>query len=218
MGDIIIGGEKYWTPVPVRLWTETGLEVIRGKGARARTQEIDLAVWHWTGGEGGAEQVFHVLQRRELGVEFCIDQNGIIYQFCDPKLVDTFDAGRVNRRSVGTEICNYGHRGPENTIPSRGYDRSMYSTVLNGRALAFAHFWPAQIASAIALADVLSRSLEIPRQVPWGMKGFVEPNTLSPERLDAFTGHVGHFHVSNKKMDPGLDLLHAFMSTWATEI
>ena len=218
MGDVIIGGRKYWVLGPVRPWTESGLEVVRGHGARKRTQKIDLVVWHWTGGEGGAEQVYRVLHRRELGVEFCIDHSGVIWQFCDPALVDTFDAGVVNRRSVGVEIANYGSRAPEDTVPSRGAERPRYTTILNGRARTFAHFWSGQIAAALSLADALSRALEIPRQVPRGMKGFVEPNTLPRERLVAFSGHLGHFHVSTQKIDPGLDLLEALRCAWTDEI
>ena len=54
MGEIIVGGKRYPVLGPVELWTETGLETTPGRGARKRRRKIDLGVYHWTGGEGGA--------------------------------------------------------------------------------------------------------------------------------------------------------------------
>lgn len=215
MSAIVVGGKKYPVPVPVHLWDETGYETAPGRGARKRKRTIDLAVWHWTGGEGDARQLFNVLNKRELGVEFYVDQKGEIWQFCDPALVDTFDAGYVNARSVGTEIANYGYkRGRNLPIPAKGRKRSTYTTILNGRRRTFAHFYTAQIAAALALGDALSTALKIPRAVPRGAKGFVNANFMRRTQIDAFQGHIGHFHCNDAKSDPGLDLLEAMRCSW----
>lgn len=219
MGDIIVGGKRFPVLGPVHLWDETGMETSPGRGARKRKRKIDLGVWHWTGGEGDATALFNVLNKRELGVEFYISQVGAIWQFCDPALVDTFDAGWINDRSVGTEIANYGYSwGQQRTVPAKGRTRSKYVTILNGKRRTFAHFWPLQIAAALSLAEALSKALSIPREVPLGMKGFVEPNLLERARAEAFQGHLGHFHVNAAKSDPGLDLLEAFRCAWTSEL
>lgn len=220
MGDVIVGGKRWPVLGPVELWTDTGLETTPGRGARRRNRKIDLGVWHWSGSENDAETLHRVLTKRELGVEFFINQAGVIYQFCDPKRVDTFDAGRVNDRSFGVEIACYGFKwGKNRKIPAKGRARPTYRTVMNGRPRTFAHFWPAQVAAAISLADAMSRACSIPRQVPTAGGGYwVEPDTLSPERLDAFQGHLGHFHVTRRKSDPGLDLLEAMRATFAAEL
>jgi hypothetical protein len=73
-----------------------------------------------------------------------------------------------------------------------------------------AKFWPQQMAAALSLADALSAALGIPREVPTDSSGNVFANTLNPAKLASFRGHVGHFHVSNQKIDPGLYLLDVF--------
>jgi hypothetical protein len=219
MGNaIVVGGKAFPVVAPVHLYSDTGMETTVGRGARKRRRKIDLAVWHWTGGEGDARQLFDVLNQRELGVEFFVDQQGDIWQFCDPALVDTFDAGWINDRSVGIEIANWGYEGPGRPIPSKGKKRPTYSTVQNGKPRIFAHFWPTQIAAALTLADTLSLALEIPRAVPRGAKGFVLPNFMPGKAINEFRGHLGHFHVSDVKQDPGLDLLEVFRCSWASEL
>lgn len=215
-GAIIVGGKPYAVPVEVKLYTETGLETTPGRGARKRRRDIDLGVWHWTGGEGSAQTLFRVLTKRALGVEFFIDHDGVIWQFCDPRLVDTFDAGRVNDRSFGVEIACYGFAwGKDRKVPRRGAGRPTYKCHLNGRTRTFAHFWPKQLAAGLALADAMSKACSIPRAVPETAGAFwTEPNTLSAKRLDEFKGHVGHFHITKQKSDPGLDLLEIFRTAW----
>lgn len=218
MADVIVNGKKFPVLGPVHLWDETGMETTPGRGARKRRRKIGLGVWHWTGGEGSANTLFRVLNKRELGVEFYIDQKGEIWQFCDPALVDTFDAGWVNDRSFGVEIANYGYRGRNRLAPAKGRGRKLYTTIMNGRSRTFAHFYPAQIAAALSLAEAMSKALGIPRTVPRGMTGFVESNYMNPERVRQFHGHIGHFHCSNVKSDPGLDLLQAFQAAFCATL
>ena len=221
MGDIIVGGKRYPVLGPVLNWHNHGIEFRAGEGHnKRRKQEIDLSVFHWTGSENSPRIMASVLKKRELGVEFAIDQDGTIWQFCDPLITDTADAGLVNARSVGTEIVNYGFTwGKDRKVPKKGMKRSLYKTILNGRTRTFAHFWPAQIAAALSLADALSSALPIPRQVPLFSGGYwVENETLKPDRLASFKGHVGHYHITNRKSDPGLDLLEALRCSFASEL
>lgn len=221
MGNaLVVSGKSYPVCVPVKLWTETGLEFRAGEGFnKRRRRDIDLAVWHWTGSENKPTVMARTLKRRKLGVEFAIDRDGTIWQFCDPVIVDTADAGRVNARSVGTEIVNYGFRRRGKPIPASGKKRTIYECTLNGRSRRFAHFLPQQIAAALVLADVLSTALPIPRAVPTDPTGdWLGVRVLPKELLDDFKGHLGHFHVSERKSDPGLDLLEAFWAAWTDEI
>lgn len=217
---LVIGGKEYPCIARILTWEDHGIEFKIGEGYnKRRREEIDLAVWHWTGGENPPPTMAAVLQRKKLGIEFSIDRDGIIWQFCDPLTVDTADAGRFNSRSVGTEIINYGFRGKNRPIPSRGKNRPTYTCELRGRRRQFAHFAPAQIAAAIAMADTLSAALPIPRAVPVDPEYLaVLGQTMTLEEGAAFKGHVGHFHLSANKSDPGLDLLEAFRAVWAVEL
>lgn len=219
---IIIGGREISCAARVKTWHEHGHEIKAGQGHnKRRRRDINLAVWHWTGGEGKPLTMAATLRRRKLGVEFAIDRLGVVWQFCDPLVVDTADAGRVNARSVGTEVICYGFRGPGQPVPKSGSNRPTYRCDFRGRNRRYAHFDMAQIAAALALADVLSARLPIPRRVPlYGadLGGGLMKRTMDAAELDTFQGHLGHFHVSNAKSDPGYDLLEALRVCWAEEL
>lgn len=198
-GAVVIGGESFPCAAEVRGWRETGFEFRPGRGARKRDRRPDLVVWHFTGGEGDAATVHRVLNERGLGIEFIIDRDGVIWQCCDPADVDTFDAGTVNRRSVGVEIVSRGIPGS-----GRGSDRGEYVARVHGHSVRFARFYPPQIHAALALAETLSAALDVPRRVP------IRMGALAPHELAEFSGHLGHLHVTRRKIDPGTELFDRF--------
>lgn len=220
---IIIGGDpvpvshpdtRY--PIPVFAWcdppgTVDVPEFKAGDGYnKERVHDIDLCVWHWTGGEAEPDRMAETLRRRKLGVEFAISRHGAIFQFCDPLWVDTADAGSVNHRSVGVEIINYGFRRwwKGYTAPRIARDRQLYQATTHGRTVKTAHFYEAQTSAALALADALHAGLGVPRRVPpLEVDSVYEPALLRDE--SRFQGHVGHYHVSKKKRDPGPALIEA---------
>lgn len=213
---LIVGGkvvpvvDAKGASIPVYNWHDHGMQFGVGDGGRKRREKIDLSVWHWTGGEGDVRLLYRVLETRELGVETFIDADGVIYQFADPLEVDTFDAGPYNPRSWGTEITNYGFTGPGRSSPNM--KRPTYRMRMHGRDHTFASFFPAQIASALALANAQSKALPIARAVPTGADGKLFAAEIPRPWLRAFSGHVGHFQLTAGKCDPGNDLLSAYLA------
>lgn len=214
--EIIVGGKHVGLGLPgertpiVLTWHDHGISFAPGEGYnKKRRLTIDLAVWHWTGGEGEPPAMAAVLKNRGYGVEFAIARTGVIYQFVDPLLVDTADAAGVNARSVGIEIVSYGFRQSSSgwQPPKAGHDRALREVSIHGQRVKTAAFYPAQLAAARALADGLSRALPIPRKVPLTAAGTPVTKSLPLTDLARFQGHVGHFHVTAQKLDPGPDFM-----------
>ena len=206
---LIIGGEVAPCDLPVYNWHDHGLEFKPGDGGRAvkPKQIVDLAVWHWTGGEGDYRAVYRTLQHRELGVELYI-ADGNIYQYCDPLVVDAFGAGHYNPRSLSIEMKNYGFRKDMRQVPQAGRSRPIFETVQNGKRRTFARFHPEDLRAAAALAKALSAAIpSIPPTTPVDQSGAPYPNYIPPHRMRLVKGHVGHYHLSLRKADPGPELL-----------
>ncbi len=214
--SLIIGGKEVHCDLPVANWHEHGMEAKVGDGSRRRNPKvpIDLFVLHWTGGEGDAHGCFAVLDQRELGVEFCIDREGDIFQFADPVLVDTFDAGYVNPRSAGVEITNYGFREIASQIPKYGRDRVIYETTMRGKRRKMARFYDTQIKAAIALADALTAAIPtLPRALLGKDANTLFTGSATRKQIAAYKGLVGHYQLTDGKSDPGTDLPEAIHAT-----
>ena len=204
-GEIIpVGPDEM--PVPCLGPLDHGIEYRPGEGHnRKRTEEIRACVWHWTGGERAPEKMARVLKRRGYGVEFAISKLGVVYQFADPLVVDTADVGGFNAPSVGVEMVNIGYRRVKGAwfIP---FGRKGYKARIHGVRRTYATFHPAQIRAAIWLAEALSSALPIPRCIPTNADGNLVLSTID---VDEYAGHLGHYHVTKRKLDPGTQLLEA---------
>ncbi len=202
---IVVGGEVFPVgpvelPIVVLGMQDHGIEFTPGEGHnRERSTPIRACVWHWTGGENEPEKMAKVLKRRGYGVEFAISKLGVVYQFADPLEVDTADVGGFNAPSVGVEMVNIGYRRPKGLmwIPSH---REAVKARLHGVRRTFATFTGPQLRAARCLADAISIALPIPRCVPLNADGELITSTIA---TDSFAGHLGHYHVTRRKIDPG---------------
>ncbi len=193
-GALVFGGVHYGCEVPTVLWTASGFEYKPGKGARTRTRKPRVLVTHHTAGEETPAGLYHVLTTHGLGVEFSIYPDGRLFQHCDPILVDTFDAGFANTWSCGVEIVN---AGVAPCKPQRF--RESYKARVNGRDIIYLRYTPKQLESYLALCNTVCDALKIPKVVPHQLR------TMGPAELDAFTGILGHFHLTEQKPDPGTE-------------
>ena len=177
------------------------------RGTTRRALKPNLIIWHWTGGENSAQTTYHTLINRNLGVAFCIDRQGVIYQFLDPVLYDPKDTGgRMGRRSISIEVANYGFRARGQRIPTRGRDRATDEERIHGVKVSCARFYPQQVESIAALTKVLCAELEIPLVFPREPTGQVAFRELDSEEKYVFRGVIGHFHKTDHKYDPGFQI------------
>jgi hypothetical protein len=224
---VIIGRKRYPVPgVRVLTWLEHGVQFRAGQGHnKRRIDDIDLAAWHWTGGENPPLTMAETLALRGYGIEWAIDGDGpldgysTIYQFVDPLIVNTADAGEVNGRSVGIEVVSYGVKSWDRgwQVPKRGADRRLTEQRIHGKTVQVAAFRRPQIRSARALARVISDVLEIPMRIPLLPNGKASGELFTPAQMRSFQGHCGHHNVSAKKLDCGTQLLEDLIDpAWET--
>lgn len=200
-GYIIVGGRHVPCAVPVEPWTVNRL-AFPGLGKRSAT---DLVVLHWTGGEGGAEQVHRTLRSKSLSVHFVVDADGAVTQHCDADMLCAHAAG-MNVRAVGIEVVNRA-TDEADRVPRRTLMREK----IRGRDTTYTAFLPAQVRSCIALCIALCEAYGLPLDVPRvAPGGDVLAREFTAQELAAYRGVCGHFHWSPAgKRDPGLAVLRA---------
>lgn len=208
-------------------------EVASARGAltaELAALQIDQVVIHydvaWT--SRNCFKVLHDL--RGLSCHFLLDVDGTLYQTLD--LVERArHAGAANDRSIGIEIAHPGpleltkdlakrySRDAEgvrfdlawlrNTTRTPGYvvrpaRPEPVAGRIQGQRLTMYDYTDAQYETLSRLLATLSRALpRIRLRVPRDAAGKVRNAVLSADELGAFSGLVGHYHVSKRKQDPG---------------
>lgn len=141
-------------PIPVYGPKDTGMEFTKNDGFnKKRRVAIRGGVVHYTGSENPPEVMFRTLNRRKLGVEYCITPLGSLYFFCDPLEVDTADAGAANKFTWGVEMISSGlvHKGKHVRPPKHMPPREKYKATVHGVELTYRRMYPAQLQTLFAL-------------------------------------------------------------------
>lgn len=198
---VICGGARVSCPLPVILWGESGLSFQE----RPRRKATRVVCLHWTGGEGDAAKVHHVLTTRKTSVQFFIDAAGVIWQFCDADR-ECVHAPGWNKTGIGIELQN---RGSDLTVKlPKGLSRSIVRERIHGRMLSYSDFTPLQVVSAVTLVRVLCGAFKLPVQVPVDDAGKVITRGLLPDQMARFSGVCGHYQsFGSNRDDPGPRLL-----------
>eukprot|EP00756_Hemistasia_phaeocysticola_P004058 Hpha_TRINITY_DN12611_c0_g1::TRINITY_DN12611_c0_g1_i1::g.49478::m.49478 len=197
----------------------------------ARTElHIDQVVVHYD--ECSTSQnCFKVLHdERGLSCHFLLDVDGTLYQTLD--IVDRArHCGRLNCRSVGIEIAHPGplevRRSTKEKykideigqlvydleklaegVRTRGFKvhpqrREAVRGQINGRDLTMHDFTAEQYGTLVRLLSTLSVHLRLRLDAPRDGDGKVRTDCLTEEEQDAFSGVLGHYHLSKLKVDPG---------------
>jgi N-acetyl-anhydromuramyl-L-alanine amidase AmpD len=191
---------------------------------------VDQFVIHYDA-SGTSRQCFRTLHDvRGLSVHFMLDIDGTIYQTLDVK-ERAWHATTSNDRSVGVEIANIGAYPPEAagvldrwyreghlTIPPEYGDGGVRTPaflgapiragpvtgVTQGRTLVQYDLTPQQYDSLIKLTATLCTVLPgIECNYPRDAHGDAFPDKLPDDRLGAYRGLLGHYHIQQDKADPG---------------
>lgn len=158
-------------------------------------------------GCSSADMCFAVLHNeRGLSCHFLIDNDGTIYQTIDLSLM-AYHAAEWNTASIGVEFCNRGDAKKEPNYYASGRfgpQRDVKPCKINGHTILAFDYTPAQYDAFTRLSRALQRLLpNLPAEFPQAGAGVQSWDTMPTSASFAFSGYIGHYHLTNQKWDPG---------------
>jgi hypothetical protein len=168
----------------------------------------NMIVTHWDA-TTSAEKCKRVLQARKISTHFCIDNDGVIYQYVDTNNI-AYHAGGVNKYSIGVDFSNAYYIKYNNYYFKKGLNLRpicKHSKVHGVTLRPHLGFYPVQLEAYKKLLSVLCREYNIPIQTPMINNDTADTGVVSEAKRGKYDGIVCHYHVSRNKIDcAGLDL------------
>ena len=195
----------------VVLWSEdNGLKIENGYTPYFKKRKINMFVNHWDVCLDSTSCV-RVLNKRNISVHFCIDNDGTIYQLLDTNHAAWHASSRkVNHRAIGIEIANAYYPKYQSWYKRKGFGERpmMEGAVVHGKELKpFTWFYPVQIQALQALWKSIHEGIGIPLECPLDDNGDNLTTTSRKVKSGTFKGFINHFHVTKGKIDcAGLDI------------
>ena len=173
-----------------------------------RQRKPNMIVTHWDA-TTSAERCKRVLQARKISTHFCIDNDGIIYQYVDTNNV-AWHAGGVNKYSIGIDFSNAYYLKYNDYYVKKGFNKRPIhkdSRVHGIKLRSHLGYYPVQIEAYKKLVKVLCDHYDIPIATPMVNDEVADTGVRSDAKRGKFDGIVCHYHVSRNKIDcAGLDL------------
>ena len=168
----------------------------------------NMIVTHWDVCTS-AEKCKRVLEARGISTHFCIDNDGIIYQYLDTNDVG-WHAGKVNNYSIGVDISNAYYTKYNSLYELKGFlPRPVLtdSWVHGIKLKPHLGYYKVQIEAYKRLVKTISRHYNIPLVVPTTDDGELMTGVHNSAASGKFKGIVCHYHLTRKKIDcAGLEL------------
>jgi len=194
---LLINGKR----VPIK-W-DTKIDLIKpGAFKKSRnTRKPIMIVTHWDAGTSAAS-CKRVLEARNISTHFCIDNDGVIYQYLDTNDVG-WHAGSVNSRSIGVDFSNAYYTKYNKTYKSRGFSARpiLKDSYVHGRKLKpHLGYYAVQLEAYKVLIKTLCEHYDIPLEVP-EENGKLLTGVHSGAAAAKFNGVVCHYHLTRRKID-----------------
>ena len=195
----------------VKLWSEPGgLKLSGGYTSYFKKRDIKMFVNHWDVCLS-SETCVRVLNKRNISVHFCIDNDGTIYQLLDLNHA-AWHAGskKWNHSSVGVEIANAYYPKYQSWYKRHGFgERPVLSgQTCHGRSMDdFLGFYDVQVEALKSLWQACHSAADIPYKCPVDKNGDTLKKVSSSAAANRFKGFVSHYHLTRRKIDcAGLDI------------
>lgn len=201
---ILVNGEK----LPID-W-DVKLDLIKPGAFRKYrgSRKPNMIVTHWDVCTS-AEKCKRVLEARNISTHFCIDNDGVIYQFLDTNDVG-WHAGKVNNYSIGVDISNAYYTKYNSLYQSKGFRPRpvLEDSYVHGvRLKPHLGYYPVQIEAYKHLVRTLCEHYKIPFVVPTTKEGVLMTSVHNGAARGKFKGVVCHYHLTKRKIDcAGLEL------------
>tara|TARA_Y100001972_G_scaffold32781_1_gene40615 strand:- start:5089 stop:5937 length:849 start_codon:yes stop_codon:yes gene_type:complete len=174
----------------------------------SRERKPNMLVTHWDA-TTSAEKCKRVLQARKISTHFCIDNDGLIYQYVDTNNV-AWHAGGVNKYSIGIDFSNAYYTKYNKWYEKKGFgERPVLkdSKVHGIRLKPHLGYYKIQIEAYKKLVAVLCNHYDIPVCTPMINNGFTDNGVVEEAANGKYKGIVCHYHLTRGKIDcAGLDL------------
>ena len=168
----------------------------------------NMIVTHWDACTSAAS-CKKVLEARNISTHFCIDNDGIIFQYLDPNDVG-WHAGKVNNYSIGVDFSNAYYTKYNATYKKRGFKERpiLKDSMVHGVKLKpHLGYYPVQIEAYKQLVKTLCQHYKIPLVVPLTENRSLLKKVHSDAARGKFDGIVCHYHLTRGKIDcAGLEL------------
>lgn len=199
-------------PIPIqwdKVATHLDDEGLRLSGGRSsyigKKRDVKFFVNHWDVCLSSTSCV-KVLNKRNISVHFCIDNDGTIYQLMDMNDAAWHAGGKAwNHSSIGVEIANAYYPKYQSWYKKHGYGERplIEGQEIHGKKMeTFTGFYPVQLEALKALWLACHEGLGIPLKAPdvkWGVDNDCKRNK--------FEGFCSHYHLTSRKIDcAGLDI------------
>ena len=200
---ILISGKR----VPIE-W-DVKLDLIKKEAYKKvrGTRNPNMIVTHWDVCTSAAG-CKRVLEARNISTHFCIDNDGVIYQYLDTNDIG-WHAGGVNKYSIGVDFSNAYYLKYNSLYKRRGFSKRpiLEDSYVHGRKLKpHLGYYKIQIEAYKRLIDVLTKHYNIPLDVPV-KDGELMTGVHNSAAKGKFNGIVCHYHLTRKKIDcAGLEL------------
>ncbi len=173
-----------------------------------RERKPNMIVTHWDA-TTSAEKCKRVLQARKISTHFCIDNDGVIYQYVDTNNV-AWHAKGVNNYSIGIDFSNAYYRKYETWYEKNGFGSRPVlknSKVHGVRLKGHLGYYKIQIEAYKKLVATLCRKYDIPIQTPMIDENTADTGVVPEAASGKYEGIVCHYHLTRNKIDcAGLDL------------
>lgn len=161
---------------------------------------IDAIIVHWDV-TPNAPRTYRVLKHVGLSSHFCIDNDGTIYQFADPKDIAKH-CGKLNSRTIGIDINSLVYTKHAARYEKKGLGRRPIITGrYHKRSKEILGYYDSQIDSGMKLIKVLCNFYNIPMEAPTDKNNNLWTSLHEPLRKRKWRGVACHYHLTKKKWD-----------------